>query len=165
MISEPRCHRVSDVLHGVGRYEYLAKVGDRVFTASLAPRPCPTCGRALVPWNGIHRADSLVAEHLAREGPISGDSFRFIRKAAGLTAVEIAALLDVTPEAISKWENGKNPMPRAPWLVLSEVALDRSALLAKLRRFAEAGAFEEKTELGDLSETDEAPNDEQPSAP
>ena len=38
---------------------------------------------------------------------LSGKEIRFLRKAIGMKAAELARFLDVTPETISRWENGK----------------------------------------------------------
>lgn len=41
---------------------------------------------------------------------LDGETIRKLRKAAGLTQVELASRLDVTPESVANWENGRaNP--------------------------------------------------------
>ncbi len=41
---------------------------------------------------------------------LTGNDIRFMRKALSLTAKQLASLLRVTEEAISRWENGKQPI-------------------------------------------------------
>lgn len=55
----------------------------------------------------LHR---LITKHLLRkDGLLSGDQVRFLRRNAGLPAKNLAALLGVTPSHLSKVENGKHP--------------------------------------------------------
>src|SRR5262249_34268170 len=41
---------------------------------------------------------------------LSGEEIRFLRKALGMKAVDLAKFLDVTPETFSRWENGAIPI-------------------------------------------------------
>jgi transcriptional regulator with XRE-family HTH domain len=61
-----------------------------------------------------------------------------MRKALGLRAADLAEMLDVTPETLSRWETGKLPMGRTSWLTLSSLALDFEATAARLQA-AKAG--------------------------
>jgi len=56
---------------------------------------------------------------------LSGEAFRFMRKAAGLRAKELAELLDVTPETISRWEKEHRQPDRKAMMVLGDLVLDR----------------------------------------
>ena len=123
MVAGNRCHNDDDVLVK-GSYSYRQEVSGRTFTATLPARVCPTCGEKLVAYEDLHPVNMAVAKALAREGPIDGPSFRFMRTTLRMKAIDLAKLLDVTPETISKWENNKTPVLRSAWLVLTEMVLD-----------------------------------------
>jgi len=57
------------------------------------------------------------------------DALKATRKLLGLNQAEVAAVLDVSPRAIWKWENGIAP----PLALTAEGALARLALLKKIR--------------------------------
>lgn len=52
------------------------------------------------------------------QGKPTGEKFRFLRKQAELPAKELAGLLGVTPETVSRWEGGKHEIPLAVWALL-----------------------------------------------
>jgi hypothetical protein len=41
--------------------------------------------------------------------------------------VVVADLLGVTPETMSRWENGQRPVDRAAWLTLGSVVLEQAS--------------------------------------
>jgi len=49
---------------------------------------------------------------------LSGKELKFLRKAIGVKAVDLAKFLDVTPETLSRWENGKEPISTNPERVI-----------------------------------------------
>jgi transcriptional regulator with XRE-family HTH domain len=58
-----------------------------------------------------HKVYSVKREVLASINRAFGERLRAAREAAGLTQVELAAVLDVAQKNVSAWESGK--MPRA----------------------------------------------------
>jgi len=71
------------------------------------------------------RAAAIV---LSEAADIGGAEIKFARKALGLTQVRLAALLDVAPETISRWETGAESMSRVSRLALLAVVRDAGAL-------------------------------------
>ncbi len=73
---------------------------------------CEDCGEE----NGISIPDEEgleAAVAVARAGvPIAlrGQEIRFLRRALGLTAKQLAEYLPATEESVSRWENDKHPM-------------------------------------------------------
>jgi DNA-binding transcriptional regulator YiaG len=59
---------------------------------------------------------------------IGGGEIRFARKALGLKQAQLATLLDVAPETISRWETGAETMSRVSRLALLAVVRDAPAL-------------------------------------
>ena len=78
--------------------------------------------------------ERAVAADLAAHGPVSGESFRYMRKVVGLTGGELAWLIGVAFETVSKWETGVREVDRAAWLVMSFLAADRAKGRSVARR-------------------------------
>ena len=108
-------------------------VAGYTFTADLPAVQCGRCGAIFFEGQGIADFERAVAGEIAQRGPATGETFRFMRKALGLKAVDLAEMLDVTPETVSRWETGKLPMARTSWLTLSSLALDYEGTAARLR--------------------------------
>jgi DNA-binding transcriptional regulator YiaG len=94
---------------------------------------------------GVHNrdleaAELAIARALALEGPVDGDSFRYMRGALGLEQRRLAALVGVTPETMSRWEHDVLPVSRAAWLTLSTLVMERAGsapgTLERLERLA-----------------------------
>jgi transcriptional regulator with XRE-family HTH domain len=98
---------------------------------------------------------AIVAAGIARlmhPVKLTGAEFRAVRRAAGRTAKDLAAVLDVRAETVSRWETGAEPIGSAneklARLVLgnaldqgtpSLVAFDAAALLAMQLRASRPG--------------------------
>jgi hypothetical protein len=65
---------------------------------------CRECGETLFDLAEMKRQERAIAKQLAMRGVRTGSEFRLVRKVAGLRAVDVAAMLDVTPETVSRWE-------------------------------------------------------------
>jgi DNA-binding transcriptional regulator YiaG len=71
------------------------------------------------------RAAVVVLSEVAEVG---GAEIRFARKALGLTQARLAALLEVAPETVSRWETGAETMSRVSRLALLAVVRDPRGL-------------------------------------
>lgn len=105
--------------------ELVRTVAGREFKAVVPSQICPQCGETYDDLGELARFDLSVAGELAREGPVSGESLRFMRKAVGLPAAELADLLGVTPEPVSRWEHGKLAFDRRTFALVGMLVLDR----------------------------------------
>ena len=69
---------------------------------------CPVCKAEapIIPRVGeLHR---VIADILSRKpAPLRGEEIRFLRKNMGISARRLAAVLSITPETLSRVENGK----------------------------------------------------------
>jgi DNA-binding transcriptional regulator YiaG len=71
----------------------------------LTCRACKSVSPIIPRLPALHRA---IALSLARKnGSLTGQEIRFLRKAAGLSAVNFASLLMVEPETLSRTENNR----------------------------------------------------------
>lgn len=118
---------------------YLAKrkVAGRRFEIEVPSTICPECSRESI---GIEEAKEIslsIAEDLALHGPPTGAAFRHIRKAMGLSAKEVAELLSLRPETVSRWEKGKRDADPRVVVLLGTIFLEHvdgiSTTLDRLR--------------------------------
>jgi putative zinc finger/helix-turn-helix YgiT family protein len=100
------------------------EVGEHVFSATVSGLVCSACGESITDLADGERFDLAVAEILAEAAP-TGDAFRFLRKLVGLRARDLARMLGITGDTISRWENGKHGIDRAAFFVLGQIARER----------------------------------------
>ena len=116
------------------------EVCNRQFKATGPGSRCARCGEEVVEFGVLGMFDLAIAADLARSGPATGDAFRFMRKAIGLPGKELAALMEVAPETVSRWENEKLPVERRALALLASMVLEkvegRAATLDRLRALA-----------------------------
>jgi DNA-binding transcriptional regulator YiaG len=106
--------------------EIRREVGERAFVASVEGRKCGACGAVSFKGTDLARFEGAVAASLAAAGEASGEAFRWMRKALDLRAIDVATLLGVTPETISRWETGRVPIDRGALALLSLMVLDNA---------------------------------------
>jgi putative zinc finger/helix-turn-helix YgiT family protein len=105
--------------------EETRTVGVRRFVAAVPARRCAACGETYVGQAAGVAFDAAVTRHLVEDGDDTPAALRWLRKAAGLRATELAALLGVRPETISRWEHGAALPDRAVIYTLGTLALAR----------------------------------------
>lgn len=101
------------------------RVADRTFSAEVPVRLCPKCGHGSLSGPAMKEFELRAARELARAGVRTGDTFRFMRKTLGLTAAELAELLEVSAETISRWERGQRDVDWPAFIVLWWLVDDR----------------------------------------
>lgn len=84
-------------------------------------RRCKACGEIVFTGEQVDRAQRALAAGLVQRGIRAGNEFKLVRKIAGYQAAVIAAMLDVRPETISRWECGEIELPRLAAYVLGEL--------------------------------------------
>ena len=82
---------------------------------------CSACGETLVSSVEADRQENQLAAGLVARGVRAGNEFKLVRKVAGLMATEVAEILDVRPETVSRWERGEVEIPRAVAFALGEL--------------------------------------------
>jgi putative zinc finger/helix-turn-helix YgiT family protein len=108
-----------------GTTEERLEVGGIAFLAELPAMVCQECGHSLVLGADMERFDMAVASWLSSHGHRTPEAFRFTRKALGMRATDLAALVQVTPETISHWENGHRAIDVGVFALLGELVADR----------------------------------------
>jgi DNA-binding transcriptional regulator YiaG len=95
-------------------------VAGRTFSASLA-----TDSHGRVGIKDALAFELSIAAEIAAGGPVSGETFSWLRRAGlGMTARELAELLGVSNVTISRWENDARAVDRASWLVVASLVSD-----------------------------------------
>ncbi len=100
---------------------------DVVFTAELPAVICADCNANYVSHDDLAQFELGAAEWITQHGIRDAKALRFIRKALGMRAVDLAALLDVTAETVSHWENGHTPIDVGAFTVLGDLVADAIA--------------------------------------
>jgi DNA-binding transcriptional regulator YiaG len=117
--------------------ERVQDVARRRFVATVPARACRVCGAVYVAAASLERVELAVACELAVHGPATGETFRYMRKALGMRASDLASLLGVTPETVSRWENEQRPVDGPTWITLGSLVLEKarraSSTLDRLR--------------------------------
>lgn len=84
---------------------------------------CDACEEVLCDYEETGRQEAQLAHGLAVRGIRRGNEFALVRKAAGFLAVDLASLLDVTKETVSRWEHDVVPIPRTVAVVVEQLLL------------------------------------------
>jgi hypothetical protein len=82
---------------------------------------CRACGEEIYTGDEVARGERLLAAAIVARGIRDGSDFKWVRKIAGYSAVEIAAMFDVRPETVSRWERGEVEVPRIAAYALGEL--------------------------------------------
>jgi len=103
------------------------KIAGHTFKADLPATKCGACGEVLIDGPGFEAFDLSAALELARAGISAPEALRFMRGALGLRAADLADLLDLTPETVSRVENGRAPPDKRTVGLLAAMLEDRGA--------------------------------------
>jgi len=111
----PTCKRVDSYKRSKGKHEHfgieLEAQGDL----------CTHCGEFLIHHAELGRLEREISRAIVARGIRTGREFQFVRKELGITAVDVAAMFDVRPETVSRWERGEIDLPRLAAFVLGEL--------------------------------------------
>lgn len=133
-----------------GDVALVRSLDGREFSATVTGLVCQGCGESITDLRDGERFDLAVAEVLSEAAP-SAESFRFLRRVAGLRAQDVARLLGLTGDTISRWENGKYPIDRAAFFVLGQIVREQrrgsTAMLDLIHRGEMPKALPAKVEV------------------
>ena len=107
-----------------GTVHHSMRVGEQVYSGEVPAEICRNCGEGYISGTDLGRWELAVTRVLVTLGPVCPEAVSFLRRASGLRSKEVAALLDVTADSVSRWEHGKRPVDRQTWLVIGALALD-----------------------------------------
>lgn len=93
-------------------------------TVVVNVRSCIQCGRPALPDEWERRARAEVLRKVALSGNGGAKSFRFMRRALGLSAKEVAIAFHVGVGTLSRWENGVRRVEPRAWALMAALALE-----------------------------------------
>jgi DNA-binding transcriptional regulator YiaG len=103
---------------------------------------CASCGERSYDVKDLSAAEDAITRELVARGVRDAAVFKHFRRTLRLKATELADLLGVTAETISRWENGHNEPERAVWATLEQLVDDHyvgsETTLARLRALSDA---------------------------
>jgi putative zinc finger/helix-turn-helix YgiT family protein len=107
-------------------YEYVESGLKNVVLKNIRVHECKACGEVLPEIQNVKQIHKWIAEYLLKkQGSLTGEEFRFLRKAMGRSAKETADRLAVNPVTISRWENNKEKIgPQSDRLLRMAFVLD-----------------------------------------
>lgn len=100
------------------------EIGERTYSGRVAAFRCGKCGAEIVSAAELLAHERAVARYVADHGPFDGPGFAYLRVQLALQGTDLAELLDVRAETISRWENGRAPVDRNAWLVVGDMVRD-----------------------------------------
>lgn len=129
----PQCGTAMKVTHGRLR---LAVNGEDVAVPRAAHMRCPKCGEIVLRLEDARRLSTdAIALYREKHGLLSAGEIRALRERFGLTQVDLAALLHLGQNTVSRWEAGRNVQTGA-MDVLLRLLRDVPGNLEYLRRRA-----------------------------
>ena len=111
----------------VASHPLRATIAGVPFERTLRVQRCSACGEVYLPAGVLGEFERAAALELARAGADQPAALKFIRKAAGLKAVELSALLGLTPQHLSRIENGKAAADKRTVALVAALLEDRVA--------------------------------------
>src|SRR6184192_2178551 len=143
-MKKTRCPTCGKTVFQHATYAARRDLDGRRFTGDVPARRCKSCGELLISGPGLAAFERAITLDLARGGEVGPEGFRWLRKAAGLKAVRLAELLDVTPMQVSRWENGRKPLERRAVALVSALAIEQTEGKTATRAILEALATRKK---------------------
>lgn len=110
----------------------LKRMGVEIFARGSR---CDSCGDLMFNDVEIEMQDKAIAMKFVERGIRKGPEFKFVRKVAGFKATEIAEMLNVRAETLSRWE-GANEVPRTAAFALGELFRHPKTTRERLEAFA-----------------------------
>jgi putative zinc finger/helix-turn-helix YgiT family protein len=124
---ERRCYDCGKTMVGTRENYSYQEVGLKsVVLLNIVVYHCK-CGAIVpeIPYAGILHG-SIAMSVLEKKALLSGEEIRFIRKAAGFSATELARVLGMEKETVSRWENSKQDIGKDADRLLRAVCFART---------------------------------------
>ncbi len=93
--------------------------GEEIAVASAAHLSCPKCGEILLRYQDSRRlGEDAIAIYRKKHGLLSADEIRAIRERFDLTQADLARLLRLGANTVSRWESARNVQSAAMDMLL-----------------------------------------------
>ena len=93
--------------------------GEEIAVPSATHLSCPRCGEVLLRFQDSKRlGEDAIAIYRKKHGLLSADEIRAIRERFALTQADLARLLRLGANTVSRWESGRNVQTAAMDMLL-----------------------------------------------
>ena len=93
--------------------------GEEIAVPSAAHLSCPKCGEVVLRFQDSKRlGEDAIAIYRRKHGLLSADEIRAIRERFNLTQADLARLLRLGANTVSRWESGRNVQTAAMDMLL-----------------------------------------------
>ena len=117
-----------------GNYNYRESGIDKVILQGIPIYVCQS-GHEIPSILHVEQLHELIAIDVVKQKRIlMGQEIRFLRKAMGLKAVDLANILNVTKVTVSRWESDDSKIGDANDKLLRLLYLDKKGLLKKIMK-------------------------------
>src|SRR5258708_1897130 len=91
-------------------YHFVNSGLPNVYLIGIKYKVCPVCGEQSADIPAIKQLMQVIARAIVdNEASLTGAEIRFLRKRLGKKSSELAKLVGVSVEQVSRWENDHNP--------------------------------------------------------
>jgi DNA-binding transcriptional regulator YiaG len=128
-----KCNKCRKVTSHPAKIRHEVDVNGARFVGTLSGFRCASCKETEIPLDELAKLEHAVARYLAEHGPVSGATMRYMRKSIPMSASQLADMLRVARETVSRWETGDREVDRAAWFFVRNLLLnpsDRSQIAA-----------------------------------
>ena len=101
--------------------ELRDEVAGRSYVARVQGWRCSVCQEEAFEGADLHRFELGIVRDLAQHAEPSASAFRRMRRILGFSSSELAALVGVALETVSRWENGVRAVDALSFRVLGPV--------------------------------------------
>jgi len=108
------------------------------FAVEVDVLECAKCGEVYVDDQALEKVELAIGAELGKLGRLTGEAFKFMRKSIGLRGIDLAELLDVTGETVSRWERDVVPIDHAAFAVLGTLVSEKRQGRTQMRDLLEA---------------------------
>jgi putative zinc finger/helix-turn-helix YgiT family protein len=110
---EERCSKCGSPMHVKAKatHRYTECGLSNIVLVGVVVRRCPKCGNRSVVIPKVAQLHRKLAQGLAEQSQrLAAEEIRFLRKYLGWSGADFAQFFGVTPETVSRWENGSKSM-------------------------------------------------------
>ena len=120
-----QCDKCGSNKLSISFLEETITIGKIIFRSVLPAKICTACGLSSFEIEMKSRFEKLVAVKLAMNGSVEPESFKFMRKIAGLSKAVLANVFDISIEIIDDWESSKTKIDWYYVALLGAIVLDK----------------------------------------
>jgi putative zinc finger/helix-turn-helix YgiT family protein len=101
----------TEMKDGITDYDYGISGLKNVILKGIPVSNCPHCGEEEIGIPNPFELEELLSQIIARQSQrLKPEEIRYLRTYLEFTGVDLAKIIAVTPETVSRWENGHEKM-------------------------------------------------------